>query len=133
MIVILLWAATFVGQPIAFSHKQHAAQSCDSCHKIGPSGEVFSLPTAKDCQACHADRKDLKETITWVRVYELPSFVDFNHQAHIAAGAKCETCHGPVATRDRLTLETDISMGGCMECHRTTKATTSCTGCHHLS
>lgn len=75
---------------------------------------------------------DNKQAIPWVRIYELPSFVDFNHKAHMSAGAKCENCHGPVATRDRITLEADISMGGCMDCHRTTKATTSCTGCHHL-
>ena len=145
MIILLLWFATFVGQPIPFSHKQHATQACDGCHKLAPSGEVVSIPTGKECMTCHSevaknspaiqDLKtyvDNKQPIPWVRVYELPSFVDFNHRTHLSAGAKCETCHGPVATRDRITVETDISMGGCMDCHRTAKATTSCSGCHHL-
>ena len=145
MIILLLWFATFVGQPIPFSHKQHATQACDGCHKLAPSGEVVSIPTGKECMTCHSevakkspaiqDLKtyvDNKQPIPWVRVYELPSFVDFNHKTHLSAGAKCETCHGPVATRDRITVETDISMGGCMDCHRTAKATISCNGCHHL-
>ena len=145
MIILLLWFATFVGQPIPFSHKQHATQACDGCHKLAPSGEVVSIPTGKECMTCHSevaknspaiqDLKtyvDNKQPIPWVRVYELPSFVDFNHKTHLSAGAKGETCHGPVATRDRITVETDISMGGCMDCHRAAKATISCSGCHHL-
>jgi len=144
MLILLLVVTTLVGQPIPFSHKQHSAK-CEDCHTLAPSGEVVSIPTGKECMTCHSEVaknspaiKDLKtyidnkERVPWVRVYELPSFVDFNHKAHLSAGAKCETCHGPVATTERITLESDISMGGCMDCHRTTKATTSCSGCHHL-
>lgn len=145
MILVLFWVATFVGQPVPFSHKQHGFQPCAGCHKLAPSGEVVSIPTVKECMACHTEVakdkpaiKDLKsyldtaQPVPWVRVYELPSFVDFNHNTHLVAGAKCETCHGPVKQRERITLESDISMGGCMDCHRTTNAITSCTGCHHL-
>ena len=42
----------------------------------------------------------------------------------------CENCHGPVATRDALFRETDLSMGGCMDCHRRNKAPNDCNFCH---
>jgi hypothetical protein len=68
--------------------------------------------------------------IEWVRVYHLPSFVDFSHRAHLAAGNTCEDCHGKVAERDRLYRETDISMAGCLNCHRAKKAGVDCSFCH---
>jgi hypothetical protein len=139
---------TGVGQPIPFSHKQHAVKArlkCPDCHKLAPSGEVFSMPTGNTCLTCHNEIakdspaiKDLKEfvadkqPIPWVRVYEIPSFVEFNHKTHLDGGAKCETCHGPVSTRDHLWRETDLSMGGCFNCHRTTGGNTTCATCHNL-
>jgi Zn ribbon nucleic-acid-binding protein len=139
---------TSVGQPIPFSHKQHAIQAglkCAECHKLAPSGEVVSIPTGKSCMSCHVqiakDRpaiKDLKsyvdenEPVPWIRVYELPSFVDFNHKVHLDAGANCATCHGPVATRDYLWRETELSMGACVACHRAKQASTNCSTCHEL-
>jgi hypothetical protein len=68
--------------------------------------------------------------LEWVRVYQIPSYVFFSHRAHVEAGAKCETCHGPVAERDVITKEVDISMGACMDCHRKTKASNDCRFCH---
>jgi hypothetical protein len=68
--------------------------------------------------------------VPWVRVYQIPSFVGFSHKAHLDSGATCEDCHGKVAARDRLFRETDISMGGCMDCHRARKAPNDCTFCH---
>jgi hypothetical protein len=141
-------SATSVGQPIPFSHKKHAEAAhlkCADCHKLAPSGEVLSIPDGKGCMTCHGQVakdspaiKDLKEyveekqPVPWVRVYEIPSFVEFNHKTHLDAGAKCETCHGPVATRDFLWRETDLSMGGCFNCHRQTNANTTCATCHNL-
>jgi hypothetical protein len=71
-----------------------------------------------------------KRDIPWVRVYQIPGYVDFSHKRHLTAGATCETCHGQVATRDALFRETNISMGACMECHRQHKAPIDCTACH---
>ena len=34
------------------------------------------------------------------------------------------------AEADRLFRETDISMGGCMNCHRANRASLDCTFCH---
>jgi hypothetical protein len=63
-------------------------------------------------------------------VYRIPAFVYFSHRTHIQAGNACEECHGPVATRTQLTRETDLTMGGCMNCHRGKNAGTECTFCH---
>jgi ssDNA-binding Zn-finger/Zn-ribbon topoisomerase 1 len=63
-------------------------------------------------------------------VYQIPSFVFFSHKNHLDAGAKCESCHGKVAERERLFRETDISMNGCMNCHRINKASVDCMFCH---
>jgi Zn ribbon nucleic-acid-binding protein len=139
---------TAIGQPIPFSHKQHAGVAhlkCSECHTLAASGEVVSIPTGKICMTCHnqiaRDResiKDLKsyvdetQPVPWVRVYELPGFVEFSHKVHLDAGAKCATCHGPVATRDRLWRETDLSMNGCVTCHRAAHASTNCSTCHDL-
>ncbi len=139
---------TIVGQPIPFSHKQHTAvahMKCAGCHTLAPSGEVVSIPTGKTCMACHsqiardsASIKDLKsyvdesQPVPWVRVYEVPGFVEFNHKVHLDAKAACNTCHGPVATRDRLWRETDLGMGGCVTCHRANRASTNCSTCHDL-
>jgi hypothetical protein len=71
-----------------------------------------------------------KQDVPWVRVYQIPSWVYFSHKVHTGADADCEVCHGPVAQRERLAKETDLSMGGCMSCHRAHKATLDCAACH---
>jgi hypothetical protein len=134
-------------QPIPYSHKQHLALGlkCANCHDMPNPGEVINIPEAAKCMACHQSVKTdspaiqklaafakEKRAIPWVRVYEIPGFVSFSHKVHLDSGASCEKCHGPVAQRERLWKETDISMGGCMECHRVNKATIDCAGCHDL-
>ena len=134
-------------QPLPFSHKTHAAVAlkCADCHAMPAPGEVVTIPEASKCMACHrtikADSPAIKElrgyaeqkrSIPWVRVYEIPSWVYFSHKTHLDSGTKCEACHGPVADRDRLGRESDLSMAGCMECHRAHKATLDCGGCHEL-
>lgn len=56
--------------------------------------------------------------IEWVRVHNLADFVYFDHSVHVARGVACETCHGPVQSMDRLRQESDLSMGWCIDCHR---------------
>ena len=68
--------------------------------------------------------------IQWMRVYAIPSFVDFSHRAHLEKGNTCQECHGPVAERDQLAKETDLTMAGCMNCHRAKKASLDCAYCH---
>lgn len=58
------------------------------------------------------------QPIEWVRVHNLADFVYFDHSVHVARGVACETCHGPVQSMDRLRQESDLSMGWCIDCHR---------------
>jgi Cytochrome c7 and related cytochrome c len=72
------------------------------------------------------------EIIPWVRIYQLPSFVNFSHKTHTTHGNTCQECHGQVAQRDRLFQEEDISMAACLNCHRAKKASVECNTCHTL-
>ena len=135
-------------QPIPFSHKQHAGTlqlPCEFCHAPSRTGETLKIPQAEMCMQCHetmatndpgvqklASYAKTGATIPWVRVYELPSFVSFSHKRHMKAGATCQECHGPVAERVRLYKESDISMAGCMNCHRAKNASVECNTCHRI-
>ena len=134
-------------QPIPYSHKQHLALglTCKDCHTMPDPGESMGIPVASKCMACHqtikkdspairdlASYAEQKKRIPWVRVYQIPSYVNFSHKDHLETGAKCAACHGDVAQRDSLTRETDLSMTGCMNCHRATKASLDCGLCHEL-
>ena len=79
-----------------------------------------------------------KEPIPWARVYYLPQFAQFNHKSHIRAGVDCQTCHGPVQEMDVVSLNQDLKMNWCIDCHRDTgktaklaSAPTDCTTCHY--
>ncbi len=118
-------------QPVPYSHKLHAGDlqlKCSTCHPNPDPGETMTLPKPQVCGTCHPGKYDRQ--IKWVRVYEVPSFVNFSHRKHIAAKNTCEECHGPVATRAQIARETDLTMGGCMNCHREKKASIDCTFCH---
>jgi Cytochrome c7 and related cytochrome c/Class III cytochrome C family len=132
-------------QPIAYSHKQHLTLGlkCKDCHEMPDPGESMGIPAAAKCMACHRTVKTASPEIQklasfvqkgvpvpWVRVYQIPSYVEFSHKNHLDTGAKCESCHGPVPERERLWREGDISMTGCMNCHRANKASLDCGYCH---
>ena len=95
---------------------------CMQCHAAVKTG-------SPDIQKLAAFAKNGRE-IRWARVYEIPSYVNFSHRTHLAAGNTCEECHGKVAEREALFREGDVSMGGCMNCHRAKKASIDCTYCH---
>ena len=54
---------------------------------------------------------ETREPVPWVKVYVLPRFVHFDHEAHVSAHVACETCHGDVARMDRVTRVRDLTMG----------------------
>lgn len=59
--------------------------------------------------------------VKWVRIHNLPDFVYFNHSQHVSvAGLECQTCHGEVQTMEVLEQHATLSMGWCVDCHRTT-------------
>ncbi|MBO9570815.1 MAG: c-type cytochrome [Chitinophagaceae bacterium] len=60
--------------------------------------------------------------VEWVRIHNLPDHVYFNHSQHTNAGqVQCQTCHGEIQEMDEVKQFADLSMGWCVNCHRTTK------------
>ena len=60
--------------------------------------------------------------IEWARIHNLPDHVYFNHSQHVKAGqVACQTCHGEIQKMDEVKQFTDLSMGWCINCHRTTQ------------
>lgn len=60
--------------------------------------------------------------IEWVRIHNLPDHVYFNHSQHVVVGQQqCQTCHGNITEMDEVKQFSDLSMGWCINCHRTTK------------
>lgn len=133
-------------QPIAFSHKQHAgtlALACRTCHANPSPGDAMTFPAETICMNCHASIKTespdiqklaswvkAQKAVPWVRVYKVPTYVFWSHKSHLEAGASCEKCHGPVATREVMRREVDHSMAACIACHREEKASVDCSYCH---
>lgn len=133
-------------QPIPFSHRLHAGTldlDCKQCHPNPDPGETMRIAPASTCMQCHASVKSSSPAIQtlaaaagegreirWARVYQVLPYVFFSHRAHAETGNTCAECHGKVEERDALYREGDITMGGCMDCHRAKKASLDCTYCH---
>ncbi len=79
--------------------------------------------------------------ISWVKIHSLPDFAYFDHRAHVGVNIDCQTCHGEVQTMERVRQVSDLTMGWCVNCHRssnqqgvkgkTVKASTDCITCHY--
>jgi len=129
-------------QPIWFSHKVHAGQNqidCEYCHFTSETSMHAGIPPAAVCMNCHSQVKEGKRTgkkeidkiytalknnkpIEWVKVHNLPDFVYFNHEQHVKVGKlECTECHGDVAQMDQIAQVNTLSMGWCLDCHRTHK------------
>lgn len=127
-------------QPIAFSHKIHAGENkieCMHCHSYARKSTSAGVPSVQKCINCHnlvkRDKSEFEqplelqkvfgywerqEPIPWKKVYDLPDFVYFPHKRHVRKGVKCQTCHGPVETMNRVTKVSSLKMGWCLSCHR---------------
>ena len=140
--------ATRVGpeQPIPFSHRLHAghkAIECRFCHAYVDRSLHPGLPAVEKCLFCHtyiiANHPEIQKEhdyfnsatpTPWVKVFELPEHVLFNHERHIRKEVACESCHGEVREMDRLKGER-FQMGFCIQCHREKKANLGCwLACH---
>jgi len=127
----------FVEQPIQFSHAHHVGGiglDCRYCHTSVETSAFAGIPPTATCMNCHSQlwtnapilepvRASFRDEsgatrLSWVRVYDLPDFVYFNHQIHVNQGVGCATCHGRV---DRMPLTyqaTSLLMEFCLDCHR---------------
>jgi hypothetical protein len=133
-------------QPIPYSHKQHVALGlqCRVCHVNPDAGKLMTYPPTSLCMGCHQgiakDRPSIQKLaafaesgkpVPWVRVYQVPDYVYWQHGSHLEAGISCADCHGPVAERDVIALETNVvKMLGCVTCHDKRQVFTDCGACH---
>ncbi|HZK62409.1 MAG TPA: cytochrome c3 family protein [Anaerovoracaceae bacterium] len=129
-------------QPVKFSHAVHAGQNetdCIYCHSSAPYSKTAGFPPENVCMNCHLlvrngtrsgaweiakviDAYDNMKPIEWIKVYNLPDHVFFSHAQHVSAGGlSCQECHGKVESMNVITQVTDLSMGWCINCHRSKK------------
>lgn len=133
-------------QPIKFSHAVHAGQNktdCNYCHYTAKISKTAGIPPGSVCMNCHLLVRngtrsgateiakiikafEEKKPVKWIRIYKLPDFVFFSHEQHVTAGEiDCEACHGNVKEMNRLFQVPDLSMGWCINCHKTRKVNLS--------
>lgn len=150
-------------QPIPFSHKHHAGEfeiECLYCHSGTDKSQAAGVPSVELCMGCHSQfpaeydqiegirilkkHWEEKKPVEWVQIHRLPEHVQFRHNRHIQAGVDCQTCHGDVASYDKLPLVEDshigylvpvakLEMGWCINCHRQNdqQASQDCLKCHY--
>jgi cytochrome c553 len=127
-------------QPVKFSHAVHAGQNktdCIYCHSSAKTSKSAGIPPENVCMNCHivvrnGTRSGVSEIskvisayenmkpIEWIKVHNLPDHVFFSHAQHVSAGGvACQECHGKVEEMDVIGQANDLSMGWCINCHRT--------------
>lgn len=121
-------------QPVPFSHKHHVAGvgiDCRFCHQNVEESAFAGMPSTETCMMCHSllwteavvlepVRASFREgePIRWTRVHDLPDFVYFRHDIHLAKGIGCQSCHGQVDEMPLMWKENTLNMEWCLACHR---------------
>jgi len=129
-------------QPIAFSHAVHAGQfeiDCNYCHTGVRKSASANIPSANICMNCHGQivkgtntgtaeiekiyaAVENNQPIEWVRIHNLPDLAYFNHAQHVEVGEiECQTCHGEIQEMEVVQQHALLTMGWCIDCHRTTE------------
>lgn len=121
---------------------------CNYCHTSASFSKTAGIPSPSLCMNCHTyiqegpqygtteiakiyealDYDPVTQTygdnikpIKWVKVHNLPDHVYFNHSQHVTVGKiECQECHGPVETYTVGMQSEPLTMGWCIDCHRTT-------------
>ncbi|WP_338357469.1 cytochrome c3 family protein [Yeosuana marina] len=84
-------------------------------------GEIKKLYAAAGWDDANQQYTGESTPVKWVRIHNLPDFVYFNHSQHVTvAGVECQTCHGPVQEMEIVQQFAPLTMGWCIDCHRTT-------------
>jgi cytochrome c551/c552 len=114
---------------------------CMNCHKaiqeykgeklvdaegdeVNGTAQIQELYKYAGFDPAHANDWDASKAkpIQWVRIHNLPDHVYFNHSQHVVVGKQqCQTCHGEIPKMDEVKQFADLSMGWCINCHRTTQ------------
>jgi hypothetical protein len=121
-------------QPVPFSHSHHVGGlgiDCRYCHTSVEQSSFAGLPPTETCMTCHSQlwtqagmlepvRESLRtgKPLRWVRVYDLPDFVYFNHGIHVSKGVGCVSCHARVDRMPLMFQASTLFMSWCLECHR---------------
>ncbi len=121
-------------QPVPYSHRLHAGQlgiNCRYCHNWVEVADHSNVPPTQTCMNCHTQIRTeslkllpVRESwatdapIPWVKVHNLPDYVNFTHAMHVNNGVGCETCHGRIDEMEVVRQVEPLSMGWCLECHR---------------
>jgi len=129
-------------QPIKFSHQIHATDNkidCIYCHHTAENAKSAGIPSTNVCLNCHelvregtnSGRFEIKKILAnaenktapeWIRIHKLPDHVFFSHAQHAGAGnLDCKECHGLIEEEHLASQYADLSMGWCLDCHRTKK------------
>lgn len=122
---------------------------CQYCHSGASKSKTSGIPSANVCMNCHkvitetanpgskeeiakiyfavgwdADKRIYtgeEHPILWNKVHNLPDHVFFSHQQHVVVGkVDCEQCHGDVKKMGTVEQQRPLTMGWCIDCHRTT-------------
>jgi cytochrome c551/c552 len=108
-------------------HKAIKAYSGDPIYKedgkqLDATGEIHKLYSYAGWNPDTKTYDHPGQPIQWIRIHSLPDHVYFNHSQHVKVGKQqCQTCHGPVQDMPQVYQFSELSMGWCINCHRTTK------------
>lgn len=102
---------------------------CMNCHKgiqetvnPGSKEEIAKIYTAAGFNAKTGAYDMPENPIKWIKVYNLPDHVYFNHSQHVVVGKQdCAKCHGDLKKMTVAEQQSPLTMKWCIECHRTTE------------
>lgn len=100
-------------------------EACDSCH--GDQHPRTAEGQTAHCADCHTHVEDQRVTAT--TIFPAPN-LEFSHQAHLARGTDCETCHGDMTKVGRATIAQLPKEDVCLTCHDGQQASDRCGTCH---
>ncbi len=118
----------------AFKSKNASIPSlnvCMNCHNYVQATEKYNGEISPEISKIYKALDYNPETrvygenpkpIEWVRIHNLPDFAYFNHSQHVkVAGLACQQCHGPVQAMKEVYQFSPLTMGWCINCHKTTE------------
>ena len=121
-------------QPVPFSHQHHVAGlgiDCRYCHTSVEKSAFAGMPSTEICMTCHSqvwkdapvlepvrDSLQTGKPLQWIRVYDLPDYVYFNHSIHVNKGIGCVNCHGRIDQMPITWEAQQLHMRWCLDCHR---------------
>jgi len=90
--------------------------------EVNGTDEIKKIYAAAGWDASKKQYTGETHEIAWTKIHNLPDHVFFSHAQHVNAGkVQCQTCHGEITKMDEVYQFADLSMGWCINCHRTTK------------